>query len=135
MKKYIFCLASVAALLVTSCRKIEMDGETVVIEVPGNGGGGSTSRTVTLSGRITKDTTLRKIDENILKGLVYITNGVTLTVEAGAIVKGSFSGADVAALIITRGGKIMQWVQKQILLYLLHHLLAHAQAIGVESSC
>jgi hypothetical protein len=106
MKKYIFCLASIAALLVTSCRKIEMDGETVVIEVPGNGGGGSTSRTVTLSGRITKDTTLRKIDENILKGLVYITNGVTLTVEAGAIVKGSFSGADVAALIITRGGKI-----------------------------
>ena len=105
MKKYILCLASLTALLVTSCRKIEMDGETVVIEVPG-GGGGSNSKTVTLSGRITKDTTLRKVDENILKGLVYITNGVTLTVEAGATVKGSFSGSDVAALVITRGGKI-----------------------------
>ncbi len=82
-----------------------MDGEVIVVEGPGNGGG-SNSKTVTLSGRITKDTTLRKADENILRGLVYITNGVTLTVEDGATVKGSFSGADVAALIITSGGKI-----------------------------
>ena len=104
MKKYILCLASITTLFVTSCRKIETDGEIIIVEGPG--GGGSGSKTVTLSGRITKDTTLRKADENILKGLVYIANGATLTVEAGATVKGSFSGADVAALIITRGSKI-----------------------------
>ena len=38
---------------------------------------------------------------------MYITRGVTLTVQKGATVKGSFSGADVASLIICRGGKII----------------------------
>ena len=105
MKKYIFCLAALATIGIVGCRKIEMDGETIV--VPGNGGTGSeTGKRVELSGRITKDTTLRKSDENILKGIVYIANGATLTVEAGATVKGSFSGSDVAALVITRGSKI-----------------------------
>lgn len=104
MKKYIFYLAALTAVAVTGCRKIEMDGQTQYIIV---NGGGTSSKTVTLSGRITKDTTLYAKDENILKGLVYITNGVTLTVEKGATVKGSFSGSDVAALIISRGGKIM----------------------------
>jgi hypothetical protein len=104
MKKYIFYLAALTAVAVTGCRKIEMDGQTQYIIVPG---GGTSSKTVTLSGRITKDTTLYAKDENILKGLVYITNGVTLTVEKGATVKGSFSGSDVAALIISRGGKII----------------------------
>ena len=31
----------------------------------------------------------------------------TMTIEAGTIIKGSFSGADVASLVITRGSKIM----------------------------
>jgi hypothetical protein len=104
MKKNIFCFIALAALTITSCRKIEMDGETIV--VPGGGGGSETGRRVELSGRITKDTTLRKGDENILRGIVYIANGATLTVEKGATVKGSFSGSDVAALVITRGSKI-----------------------------
>lgn len=104
MKKYIFCIAAIATIAVVGCRKIEMDGETIV--VPGGGDPGTGSKRVELSGRITKDTTLRKGDENILKGIVYIANGATLTVEAGATVKGSFSGSDVAALVITRGSKI-----------------------------
>jgi hypothetical protein len=104
MKKYFFYLAALTAIAVTGCRKIEMDGQTQIIVV---NGGGTSSKTVTLSGRITKDTTLFAKDENILKGLVYITNGVTLTVEKGATVKGSFSGSDVAALIICRGAKII----------------------------
>ncbi len=33
-------------------------------------------------------------------------SGVTLTVEAGATVKGDYKGSNVAALVVTRGGKI-----------------------------
>lgn len=106
MKKYIAYLAAFTALAVTSCRKIEMDGQVQVVVVNG-GGAGTTGKTVTLSGRITKDTTLLAADDNNLKGIVYITRGVTLTIQKGAKVKGAFSGADVAALVICRGGKII----------------------------
>ncbi len=105
MKKSIFYLTAFAALTIASCRKIEVDGDGDG-DNGGNSGGGTGMQTVTLSGRITTNTTLKKGDENILKGLVYVANGATLTVEAGAIIKGSFSGTDVAALIITRGSKI-----------------------------
>jgi hypothetical protein len=62
--------------------------------------------TVTLSGRITSDVKLYSKDVNYLSGIVYITNGATLTIEAGAVVKGK-SGADVATLVICRGAKII----------------------------
>jgi len=107
MRKYILYLTALTGLAITSCRKIETDGEKEIIVITQPGNGGSNGKRVELAGRITKDTTLLKGDENILKGLVYITNGVTLTVEKGATVKGSYSGADVASLIICRGGKIM----------------------------
>lgn len=105
MKKCILIAVSLGLLTIAGCRKIEMDGEVVV--VPGGGNGGGSSKTVELSGRITKDTTLRAADANFLKGIVYITNGVTLTIEKGATVKGIYSGADVATLVVSRGGKIM----------------------------
>lgn len=108
MTKYFFYLTAFAALTTAGCRKVEMDGEkeVIVITVPG-GGGGSTGKRVELSGRITKDTTLLKADDNLLKGLVYVASGVTVTVEKGATVKGSYSGSDVAALVITRGAKLI----------------------------
>ena len=62
--------------------------------------------TVTLSGRITSDVKLYAKDINYLRGFVYITNGATLTIEAGAKVQGK-SGIDVAALVICRGSKII----------------------------
>jgi hypothetical protein len=65
------------------------------------------SNTVTLSGRITKDTTLFAKDVNYLSGIVYVMKGVTLTIQEGAKVMGKSSGADVAALVITRGAKII----------------------------
>ncbi len=105
--KQLFIL-SLAFLAITSCRKVEADGEKEIVII--NGGGGSTSptaKTVTLSGRITRDTTLLAKDNNFLSGIVYITKGVTLTVEAGATVKAQYSGADVSALIICRGAKII----------------------------
>jgi len=68
---------------------------------------GVVSNTITLSGKITKDTTLYAKDVNYLSGIVYITKGVTLTVEAGAKVQGKSSGAEVASLVICRGAKIV----------------------------
>ena len=106
MKRNMLCLAALAALAFAGCRKIEMDGEKEVIVINGGGTGTSTGKRVELSGTISKDTILRKGDDNLLKGIVYITNGATLTIEKGTLVKGSFSGADVATLVITRGAKI-----------------------------
>jgi len=79
MKKYILFMAVVTSISIIACRKVEMDGEPFIIEVPGNGNDTTvTGKTVTLSGHVTTDTTLRAIDNNILSGLVYVDAGVTL---------------------------------------------------------
>jgi hypothetical protein len=106
MKRIILPVIAVAALAFNGCRKIEMDGEKEIIIVNG-GGGSNTGQTITLQGRINADTLLRKQNTYILKGLVYMVGNHTMTIEPGTVVKGSFSGADVAALIITRGSKIV----------------------------
>lgn len=103
MKKVTLSAAVAIILMTASCRKIEMDGNSTG---NGNGNGNGKGTIVTLTGRITENTTLKKGDENILSGIVYIANGATLTVEAGATVKGDYKGANVAALVITRGSKI-----------------------------
>ena len=62
MKKYMVSLSMLALLAmvaISSCRKIEMDGEKEVIIVNG-GGGTTTGSTITLQGRINADSTLRK---------------------------------------------------------------------------
>ena len=106
MKNYLLLLAAFATVSIFGCRKIETDGEIQVVVV--NGGGGSTTgQTIILQGRINADTVLRKQNTYILKGLVYMVGNHTMTVEAGTTVKGSFSGSDVAALIITRGSKLV----------------------------
>ncbi len=105
MKKYILYATALVAISVSSCRKIETDGEKEIVIING-GGNPTTGQTITLQGRINADTVLRKQNTYILKGLVYITGNKTLTIEAGTTIKGSFSGSDVAALIITRGAKI-----------------------------
>jgi hypothetical protein len=105
MKKLLI-LAIAAATFATSCRKIESDGQIVVVTQPGDGGT-TTGQTITLQGRINADTLLRKQNTYILKGLVYMVGNHTMTIEAGTVIKGSFTGADVGALIITRGSKII----------------------------
>ncbi len=104
MKKSIFLLLALATLVWSGCRKIETDGEIQVVVV--GGGGTNTGETITLQGRISKDTLLKKQNTYILKGLVYLVNNATLTIEPGTVIKGSYSGTDVAALVITRGAKI-----------------------------
>ncbi|MDR1500095.1 MAG: Ig-like domain-containing protein [Tannerellaceae bacterium] len=64
------------------------------------------SKAVVLEGEITSDLTLRAVDSNTLRGYVYIVDGVTLTVEAGAVVKGEKSTMG-SSLIVERGGKII----------------------------
>ncbi len=107
MKKYILILTAIIALSNTACRKIETDGQIQVVTINTGGGTPTTGQTITVEKRITSDTTFKKGNTYILKGLVYIANNKTLTIEAGTTIKGSFSGSDVAALIITRGAKIV----------------------------
>ena len=107
MKKYILGILAAATLATTSCRKIESDGEVQIVYVPTGGGGSSTGTTITLTGRINADTILRKQNTYILKGPVYMVGNHTMTIEPGTTIKGSFSGTDVAFLVITRGSKIM----------------------------
>lgn len=107
MKKYILYSTALIGLAVTSCRKIETDGEIQVVVVNGGGTGGNTGQTITLQGRINADTVLRKANTYILKGLVYMVGNHTMTIEPGTTIKGSYSGTDVAALVITRGSKII----------------------------
>jgi len=105
MKKYILLLSAISALAITSCRKIESDGEKEIVYL--NQGGSTTGSTIVLQGRINEDITLKKVNNYILKGLVYLVGNHTMTIEAGTVIKGSFSGTDVAALTITRGSKII----------------------------
>lgn len=107
MKKFLIYSAALLGLVITSCRKIETDGEIQVVVVNGGGGGSTTGQTITLQGRINADTVLRKTNTYILKGLVYMVGNHTMTIEPGTVIKGSYSGTDVAALVITRGSKIM----------------------------
>jgi hypothetical protein len=105
--KQLFIL-SLAFLAITGCRKIETDGEKEIFVVTKEVAPvGVVSNTITLTGKITKDTTLYAKDVNYLSGIVYVTKGVTLTIQEGAKVMGKSSGADVAALVITRGAKII----------------------------
>ncbi|MDD2793934.1 MAG: hypothetical protein PHD73_12195 [Sediminibacterium sp.] len=103
MKKSIFLVAALAGIAFTSCRKIEMDGGTLNIVTPPTTGG----QTITLKGRIDKDTVLRAGNNYILSGIVYMVNNATLKVEPGVTVKGDYQGANVAALVIARGSKLV----------------------------
>ena len=104
MKKTVLLAAAFVALIATSCRKIEMDGGgTTVIAPPTTPG----VQTIVLKGRIDKDTVLREGNNYILSGIVYIVNNATITVQPGVTVKGDYTGASVATLVITRGAKII----------------------------
>ncbi|WP_307445939.1 hypothetical protein [Chryseobacterium sp. SORGH_AS_1048] len=90
------------ATTVTACRNIEEDGQTIVQN--GGSGTGNTENLI-LSGKITSSLTLKANNTYKLRGLVYVTNGATLTIEPGTKIVGE---ADKnGALIITRGSKIM----------------------------
>jgi len=59
----------------------------------------------TVSGYITASTTWTKDKIYLLNGFVYVTNGATVTIEPGTLIKGD--KATKGSLIITRGCKLM----------------------------
>lgn len=61
--------------------------------------------TETLEGTISANKTLDASKVYLLKGFVYVTDGVTLTIPAGTIIRGDEGSK--ASLVVTRGGKIM----------------------------
>ena len=63
------------------------------------------SKDVVLENEITSDMTLKATDNNLLKGFVYVTKGVTLTIEPGTVIKGE--KATKGSLIVEPGGKII----------------------------
>lgn len=103
MQKAILLVAALTGLMITSCRKIEMDGGSTTVVTPPVVGG----QTITIKGRLDKDTVFKAGNTYILSGLVYVVNNASLKIEPGVTVKGDYQGANVAALIITRGAKIV----------------------------
>lgn len=99
--KRILLIALPAILITTSCRKIEVDGDTIV----NNAGGSETTENVILEGRITANKTLKAAYTYKLRGLVYVTNGAILTIEPGTKIVGE-AGKN-GGLIITRSSKII----------------------------
>lgn len=62
----------------------------------------------TLPNTIDTDRTLDKDTIYFLRGFVFVSEGVTLTIEPGTLIKGEAgTGVNASALIVARGGKIM----------------------------
>lgn len=95
MKNKILLLALSVVLFATSCKK-----NSVVDEEPTVPQG----NVVEVSGEIATNTTWSASKIYLLKGFVYVSNGATLTIEPGTIIKGD--KASKATLIVTRGSKI-----------------------------
>jgi hypothetical protein len=98
MKKSLLFLALSAIILGTSCSK-KADIIDPPVDPPANGS------TVEITGDIATSTTWTADKIYTLKGFVYVTEGATLTIEPGTIIKGD--KASKGTLIITRGAKIM----------------------------
>jgi hypothetical protein len=60
---------------------------------------------VVVSGDITTNTTWTKNNTYLLSGFVYVTDGATLTIEAGTTIKGDKTTK--GTLVVTRGGKLI----------------------------
>ncbi|AVR45239.1 hypothetical protein C7S20_08130 [Christiangramia fulva] len=85
---------------------VDCGGSCVPCNTNGGGGGNETGD-VTLTGLITKDSTLTSNRIWVLSGKVVIDSGVELTIEPGTIIKGKEgTGSLASALIISRGAKI-----------------------------
>ena len=98
MKK-LFLYVILGAATLVSCRKIEVDGTTVVTPPTG------TVENTILEGRITANRTLKADFVYKLRGLVYVTNGAILTIEPGTKIVGELGKQ--GGLVITRSSKII----------------------------
>ena len=94
MKRHTILLAFAAILFGTACQKSTIDDP--IIDQP--------STSIEVSGDIKVNTTWTADKIYFLKGYVFVTDGATLTIEPGTIIKGD--KATKASLIVTRGSKI-----------------------------
>lgn len=96
MKNLFLTMLAVCALTFQSCSND--DETTSVVEAPAD---------KVVTGSITANTTWTADRIWIIDKKVVVGPGVTLTIEPGTIIKGTFgTGANCSALIIARGGKI-----------------------------
>lgn len=95
MKNKFLLFALSVVLFATSCKTNKIEEEPV---------DPAAANVVEVSGEITTNTTWSASKIYSLKGFVYVSNGATLTIEPGTIIKGD--KATKATLIITRGSKI-----------------------------
>ncbi|HNQ12972.1 MAG TPA: T9SS C-terminal target domain-containing protein [Bacteroidia bacterium] len=99
MKKVnlIFTLMITLAALVTvsSCKKDEDD------PAPSN----TSTQVIEVSSNITANTTWTANQKYLLKGFIFVTNGATLTIEPGTIIKGDKNSK--GTLIVDRGSKLI----------------------------
>jgi hypothetical protein len=99
MKKTLLFFALSAVILASSCSKKDAIIDPIV-EPPAQNGS-----SVEITGDIATNTTWTADKIYTLKGFVYVTDGATLTIEPGTIIKGD--KATKGTLVITRGAKIM----------------------------
>lgn len=118
MKKLILSILTVSALVLSSCSDSDPDifvdtcndgiknGDETAIDC-----GGTClpcSETLDVSGLLTANATWSKNNIYLLNGKVVVSAGVTLTIEAGTIIKGKEgTGSLASTLIVARGGKLM----------------------------
>jgi hypothetical protein len=90
-----------ATILFTSCKKDEEVEETPTpTPTPAPG-------VITVTSDITSSATWQSGTIYVLAGRIAVTNGATLTIEAGTIIKGETgTGTDASALLIARGAKL-----------------------------
>ena len=104
MKKIIYLAVGALALFATSCKKETLDqGQKELV---------TSSVVDTLKGDITVNTTVTKT--TLLKGIVYVKPGVTLTVNPGVTIKGSAGVIDLVnlennkgTLVVEKGAKLV----------------------------
>ncbi|HEX5024222.1 MAG TPA: hypothetical protein VFV68_03075 [Agriterribacter sp.] len=96
--KRILSLAAITLIIATGCRKIEVDGS-------GDSGGNGSGESNILSGKITADRTLKAGTTYLIRGVVYVVDGTTLTIEPGTRIEGEKDTR--GALVITRGTKLV----------------------------
>ena len=111
MKKAVLSLLSLSFLILTGCFKDDdtpiIIEEVTIINEGGGNNGGEECPTVSVSGAITSDTTWTSDNIYVLNQKVVVEAGVTLTIQAGTIIKGSpGTGSLASALIVARDARI-----------------------------
>lgn len=101
MKKRFLFLSLAALLMAGACKETTITDDGKDTEIPTNP---EDKDVVVVTGEITANTTWSADKIYLLKGFVYVSNGATLTIQPGTIVKGD--KASKGTLTITRGSKI-----------------------------